>query len=720
MQGVTPVISAIIILFIAVAVAGSAYLFIQSYYGGLTSRSLAIVGSFCAFGNVNIILKNTGTGEVNFGKHRQSEEYLPSPETAILCHFNSVTSCSTASGLAAPIFTTINASYFAAGKFASSVQHPEQGGVLSFDSGTFNVSGGTIEMWIKPNENMKAYRKYYLFQQKGFRDLNDDGWLEMLVGNENSTLANVTTIYWGSAGGFSGSNTQNLTVKGNRGISMGDLNDDGYTDLLFSNVRESFVTIYWGSPSGYSDLNFQTLPAAGPQGNAIDDLDNDGDLDIVVANWVLPEGIYIYWNQAGFSPLNNFTFKGFVTEAVSVNDFNNDGYKDIMGSIVNGTNSLGVIFYGGPSGFNHANNKTILSAIGLLVGNSVADLNNDGLLDAVFDDSSFILWIYYQNEAGGFEPGTPVGLQPGDWPFISGVADLNNDGFLEIVVSIRCTLASCSGYSRIFWGSASGYSLADSLSINPHSSVHTKVADFDNDGNLDILFRNNMGEQSVVYYGNGAGGFPNTYTFPTINAVLGIGSAVPSNNPASGAAYGTQPSDYNNFELYLKDGKIHFAVWDHFNKKHEVSSSLIGDAWNHVAATWDNWTGLKLWVNGMLADRNDVGFMVKFKNKLMHIGTDYQNQGQVSGLLDEFRISTRPLDFYAPQQGWEVGCSGGIQEKTCGGIRISKETEGPLLPFFEKDTANPGEAAVMKDPCQGNCRYRITIGGTLLEASVNC
>ncbi|MBL7206373.1 MAG: LamG domain-containing protein [Candidatus Aenigmarchaeota archaeon] len=63
MKAITPVISIIILLVIAIAIAGSAYLFIFGQFNARVENLFDIMhsGSYCRDGNVDIIIKNIGT-----------------------------------------------------------------------------------------------------------------------------------------------------------------------------------------------------------------------------------------------------------------------------------------------------------------------------------------------------------------------------------------------------------------------------------------------------------------------------------------------------------------------------------------------------------------------------------------------------------------------------------------------------------------------------------
>ncbi len=66
MKGITPIIAIIVLLLITVAVAGSAWTYLQQYVGGLTSSQMEVVDYFCVGGNqAKILVRNTGTAGIN-------------------------------------------------------------------------------------------------------------------------------------------------------------------------------------------------------------------------------------------------------------------------------------------------------------------------------------------------------------------------------------------------------------------------------------------------------------------------------------------------------------------------------------------------------------------------------------------------------------------------------------------------------------------------------
>lgn len=92
MRGVSAIIATVILLLIAVAMAGAAYSFLSGYAGSLTKGAVEVTSSFCT-GNVAVtVLKNIGLDPIDLPTTLlQTEPYLPVPgETIALYHFDQV------------------------------------------------------------------------------------------------------------------------------------------------------------------------------------------------------------------------------------------------------------------------------------------------------------------------------------------------------------------------------------------------------------------------------------------------------------------------------------------------------------------------------------------------------------------------------------------------------------------------------------------------------
>ena len=305
-------------------------------------------------------------------------------------------------------------------------------------------------------------------------DLNQDGYPDAIYANQkDSTQFSINSyIYWGSATGYTAANKALLPTHGASGISAGDLDQDGYLDLVFSNNSDGTSNavnsyIYWGSSNGYSRSKRLGLPTVGARENAVADLNNDGYLDIVFCNMrsalTYTVNSYIYWGgAAGFAPSRRSELPTKGAIGCTVADLNKDSQPDILVSnFYDGLTHLlnSVIFWGAAGGFSDTRVQHLPTA-GAAHG-SVADLNNDGHLDIVFSNfyngtshqqNSYIYW----GATAGFSSGNRATL-PTIGAHASAVADLNMDGHLDIAFANRFDDTTHAVNSYIYWGSKAGF-----------------------------------------------------------------------------------------------------------------------------------------------------------------------------------------------------------------------------------------------------------------------
>lgn len=363
-------------------------------------------------------------------------------------------------------------------------------------------------------------------------DLNRDGYPDLVFANQGAEagLENISRdtgldsfIYWGGPTGFEPQKPARLPTKGALDVAIADINGDGFQDLAFLNgVRKvEEVQVFWGGAAGYSASNTSSMPVPHPTSIRIGDLDSDGFQDLVIATAggaqslglegrdqnAGAEVFIVYGSRTGLDAKRIVKLPAVQPRDIALADLNSDGILDIC--VANAGGSESFVYWGSKSGFSRQS-RTVLptkTANGVAAG----DFNQDGHLDLVFanandgqthDVPSYVYW----GSASGFAPYLRSELQSFGAASVS-VGDLNRDGRPEIVL-INQYSGRDSGKldSFVFWGNQHHYYSTASLTRLPTRGAYdTTVADFDDDGYPDIVFANAYIPTAYLYRGSSDG-----------------------------------------------------------------------------------------------------------------------------------------------------------------------------------------------------------------------
>ena len=178
----------------------------------------------------------------------------------------------------------------------------------------------------------------------GLGDINNDGWADFAVGAGGPQKA---FIYFGGPGILDG--IPDLVLEGGGAMAMGDVNGDGYRDLVTVKRRATpaaldTLYLYLGHSPGPLKLDtIPTLRIAGenPADNfgqilALGDLNDDGYDDLVVGapDFQYKGKVYVYMGKTIPSGIPDFTGVGDSVDnaygyTVKIADFNGDSIADL-------------------------------------------------------------------------------------------------------------------------------------------------------------------------------------------------------------------------------------------------------------------------------------------------------------------------------------------------------------------------------------------------------
>jgi hypothetical protein len=210
-------------------------------------------------------------------------------------------------------------------------------------------------------------------------DLDNDGNLDIVFGNEGSGEDKLGHIFY-SDGTRNTTKWRHVNVEGtNRSgqLNVADLNNDSFLDIIFTfgSRDDSFFYIYYGDKSGkYSIDNRVKIEGAWAKTMSVGDVDKDGWLDLLCSNYWHPKPLgrdgfshVLLGGPEGYSMDRKITFPTTGGDGTTVSDFNFDGYNDIFWAshrrdgdynkvqTFNEHVTDSFLFWGSPAGFNPEN-----------------------------------------------------------------------------------------------------------------------------------------------------------------------------------------------------------------------------------------------------------------------------------------------------------------------------------------------------------------------------
>ena len=304
---------------------------------------------------------------------------------------------------------------------------------------------------------------------------------------------NLSLLFGDGTGRFRDSGLS-FTVQGQASFTAADFNSDGKLDLAVSSFYEDMVAVYLGDGMGRFASGMLVSRTPHPTFLLASDFNGDGKPDLAVAS-LSPHNVTVLLND-GAARFNAAPATSVEAEPffLLAEDFNRDGRRDLI--VLKRTPSQFQYLLGDGTGrFLNLGGRD-------LNGNSraaVGDLNQDGLPDLVAV-SPIGTAVYLNNGGNGFA--NPLSLNtPGGGPL--SLADFNNDGRLDLVAS-----GGDGGRGKVFiaLGEANAkFQTALSQSATPPTGANAALADLNADGNPDLVLIS--GSSLTIQLGDGTGRF---------------------------------------------------------------------------------------------------------------------------------------------------------------------------------------------------------------------
>lgn len=288
-------------------------------------------------------------------------------------------------------------------------------------------------------------------------------------------------------------------------VTLADLDADGALDAVFSQTTGGQVTVTPGLGDGTFADEFELPSSLAGSRHAIRDFDQDGLLDLLTT---VPSygqlGVALQRADGSFGGIPQLP--GFDLLAARVlEDFDGDGRLDMLRNelLDAGANEWALRFWRGTPAGTFEPGATVPTA-GPLSGGLVADVDGDGLLDAILERNHGAVLDVFLNEGDGafsfaaehVPPQDALGLRAGD---------LDADGLDDVVVSLTSIYSPAP--RLLVLRSLGDGTFAEGMNVVlPQKVEDFRIHDFTGDGLLDVLATRTHNDSLVLLAGDGAGG----------------------------------------------------------------------------------------------------------------------------------------------------------------------------------------------------------------------
>lgn len=266
------------------------------------------------------------------------------------------------------------------------------------------VIGSNIGTWINDgsanfsiSDNYPFQGNNIIFDKNIFNDNNDVAVTSDII--ENDTRLRIYSIYKDSI-----KITDSVTITNFRslGIVSGELNNDGYSDLVLSQENGPTFILFNDHDGSFTISNQK--PGNGYYPNIyLGDLNGDGFLDMLRCNYhnpgtsiIYPAQLYLNDGTGNYTPATLSYNSTYITPNASLLDLDNDGDLDIFLNhghrASSDSHKSEILFNDGQGNFTSSTvNLDLVPSTGMAFG----DFDNDGDLDA------FLACVRYSSGAIG-------------------------------------------------------------------------------------------------------------------------------------------------------------------------------------------------------------------------------------------------------------------------------------------------------------------------------
>lgn len=306
-------------------------------------------------------------------------------------------------------------------------------------------NGGGIILLDNEGNNLpgwpQSFNSHWMINAPVFSDLDGDGVMEIISVEYVSSTEGYVHVFKLDGSPYNENWPIDIGAPPAFTPSVGDINNDGIKEIVIAGSSNGMHVFnpdgksLPGFPIDYAGVNYSY------QSPILADLNGDKTLEIIGSNHGDSSAFYVMKADGTYLdgwpyPLNNWTYA-----PPTVADINGDGeYEIFIGSpAVNSDKSPLPVIYGFHPDGTSLDHFPIVKYGGNEAVITVADVNNDGVMDLVFssnitDEEGYGFIHAYSTGGSGELEGFP--LRPRGFTFLNGavLGDVDNNGELDVSV----------------------------------------------------------------------------------------------------------------------------------------------------------------------------------------------------------------------------------------------------------------------------------------------
>ncbi len=406
-------------------------------------------------------------------------------------------------------------------------------------------------------------------------DFDNDGLLDLALSGIDNGNARTADVYLNQGNGTFTALGAGIEAISDGAMATGDVNNDGWLDLVVTGVTtadQRQTTLYRNDGDGTFTVINAGLEGVAFSDVAFADYNYDGrqDLFLLGVNGSGERVTKLYTNLAEGFAESQVELDGVSQGSLLARDFNKDGFIDLLYHGVDNANQPVIYYY-----LNDKTGSFTLSPTSLPdLGNGKAttgDINQDGFPDLLLAGSRFgtsFTQAYLNNSGSTF---TPYLSLPGTVEGTGGYGDYDNDGDADLFYSgLEGTV-----FKSYLYNNDPTQLTNSGLAFPGVSGGEAHFADYNNDGKPDLFLTGYTvtAPASNLYQNTQA----NVNTVPTAPSGLTVqvynDSAVFSWGHGSDAETATNGLTYN---LYIGTAPLHDDVM--------AAQAELGSGWRKIAA----------------------------------------------------------------------------------------------------------------------------------------